>query len=353
MRALLGTLWLALACSSVHATLSKSDAKKAASKTLQEKTQVAGKPAQERGLVVTGLRAEDVVLEHRSYCSAKAHRKHFAGDVLGYVTPWNRHGYDVAKIFAGKFTHVAPVWLQLRRHGREMFEVTGLDDVDQGGSRSVRLPPVPRLRFEDWTYEDFENVLDNEDEIEELSRTVVQVAKSQHFDGLVVEVWNQLLVQKHVGLLHLLTHMAEALHQARLLVFLVIPPAVGWAGVGFSTRLRPRAPGSGQESAHTMARMAADGPTAPVRGVCFAWDPQAAERSGEAQEGRGSSVTPDTGAPSPGRGGGPSTWHGAARAGRCGWTPRDSIPMGWPGALSHPQTRSPNARLTVGSGRRD
>ena len=28
------------------------------------------------------------------------------------------------------------------------------------------------------------------------------------------------------GLLHLLTHMAEALHQARLLVFLVIPPAV-------------------------------------------------------------------------------------------------------------------------------
>ena len=28
------------------------------------------------------------------------------------------------------------------------------------------------------------------------------------------------------GLIHLLTHMAEALHQARLLVFLVIPPAV-------------------------------------------------------------------------------------------------------------------------------
>lgn len=46
-----------------------------------------------------------------------------------------------------------------------------------GGSRSVRLPPVPRLRFEDWTYEDFESVLDNEDEIEELSRTAVQAAK--------------------------------------------------------------------------------------------------------------------------------------------------------------------------------
>uniref|UniRef100_A0A8D0ZNY9 Chitinase domain-containing protein 1 n=1 Tax=Sus scrofa TaxID=9823 RepID=A0A8D0ZNY9_PIG len=424
MRSLLGALWLALACGSAHGTLSKSDAKKAASKTLPEKTQVAGVPVQERGLVVTDLRAEDVVLEHRSYCSAKALRKHFAGDVLGYVTPWNSHGYDIAKIFAGKFTHVAPVWLQLRRHGREMFEVTGLDDVDQGWMRAVRkqtkglrigessgpvwsgwqplgstprgggpgkpgraamgpspargaaepaaslppqgsaprgrllpscictcppagggpggcaqewhlptlprpgpgltaheggraesageraawedgaakprgrgrrgpavgrmgsrwrtvqrerpgegrrgsaplsfpppgfpslarphgwqddawvpppwrlraepqrvavpvgLSPVPRLRFEDWTYEDFRNVLDSEDEIEELSRTVVQVAKSQRFDGFVVEVWNQLLIQKHVGLIHMLTHVVEALHHARLLAILVIPPAV-------------------------------------------------------------------------------------------------------------------------------
>lgn len=178
--------------------------------------------------MVTDLRAEDVVLEHRSYCSAKALRKHFAGDVLGYVTPWNSHGYDIAKIFAGKFTHVAPVWLQLRRHGREMFEVTGLDDVDQGWMRAVRkqtkgLRIVPRLRFEDWTYEDFRNVLDSEDEIEELSRTVVQVAKSQRFDGFVVEVWNQLLIQKHVGLIHMLTHVVEALHHARLLAILVIP----------------------------------------------------------------------------------------------------------------------------------
>lgn len=40
--------------------------------------------------MVTDLKAEDIVLEHRSYCSAKAHKKHFAGDVLGYVTPVGR-----------------------------------------------------------------------------------------------------------------------------------------------------------------------------------------------------------------------------------------------------------------------
>ncbi|XP_055987835.1 chitinase domain-containing protein 1 [Sorex fumeus] len=231
MRVLLSALWVTLACSSVHTTLSKSDAKKAAAKTLHEKTQLSEKPAQERGLVVTELRAEDVVREHRSYCSARARERHFRGDVLGYVTPWNSHGYDVAKIFGAKFTQISPVWLQLKRRGRELFEVTGLHDVDQGWMRAVKkqsrgLRIVPRLLFEDWTPEDFRNVLDSEDEIEELGKTMVQLAKAQHFDGFVLEVWSQLLGQKHVGLVHLLTHLAETLHQARLLLILVIPPAI-------------------------------------------------------------------------------------------------------------------------------
>lgn len=27
---------------------------------------------------------------------------------------WNNHGYDTAKWFAKKFTHISPVWLQVR-----------------------------------------------------------------------------------------------------------------------------------------------------------------------------------------------------------------------------------------------
>uniref|UniRef100_A0A8C6MPI2 Chitinase domain-containing protein 1 n=1 Tax=Mus spicilegus TaxID=10103 RepID=A0A8C6MPI2_MUSSI len=213
---LLHVLWLALVCGSVHNTLSKSDAKKAASKMLLEKSQFSDKPVQDRGLVVTDIKAEDVVLEHRSYYSARARERNFAVEVLGFVTPWNCHGYDVAKVFGSKFTQISPVWLQLKRHGREMFEITGLHDVDQGWMRAVKkhatgVHIVPQLL---------------EDEIEELRKTVVQVAKNQHFDGFVVEVWSQLLNEKHAGLIHMLTHLAEALHQARLLVILVIPPAV-------------------------------------------------------------------------------------------------------------------------------
>lgn len=33
-----------------------------------------------------------------------------------FVLPqWNNHGYDTAKMFGAKFTHISPVWLQLRR----------------------------------------------------------------------------------------------------------------------------------------------------------------------------------------------------------------------------------------------
>lgn len=53
-------------------------------------TQFSDKPVQDRGLVVTDIKAEDVVLEHRSYCSARARERNFAGEVLGYVTPVSR-----------------------------------------------------------------------------------------------------------------------------------------------------------------------------------------------------------------------------------------------------------------------
>ena len=58
--------------------------------------------------------------------------KRFSGEVLGYVTPWNSHGYDVAKWFNYKMKLVSPVWLQLRPNP---LDVTGLHDVDAGECR--------------------------------------------------------------------------------------------------------------------------------------------------------------------------------------------------------------------------
>ncbi|XP_008934247.1 PREDICTED: chitinase domain-containing protein 1 isoform X2 [Merops nubicus] len=187
--------WLA------EGTLSKTDAKKSATKKLEEKTLHSDKNVQERGLVVVDPKAKDIILEHRSYCSKKVKERHFSGDVLGYVTPWNSHGYDIAKIFGNKFTLISPVWLQVKRRGKERFQFTGLHDADKGWMKDVRkssktIKIVPRILFDGWTYQDFMSVFGSEDEIEELSKNMVLLAKNENFDGFVVEVWSQLGNQK-------------------------------------------------------------------------------------------------------------------------------------------------------------
>ncbi|KAL8170015.1 UNVERIFIED_CONTAM: Chitinase domain-containing protein 1 [Gekko kuhli] len=177
------------------------------------------KTVQDRGLVVTDLKAKDIILEHKSYCAKKARERFFFGNVLGYITPWNSHGYDVAKTFGNKFTTISPVWLQVKRKGKEKFQFTGLHDADQGWMKEVKknaknIKIAPRVLFEDWTYQDFESVFGSEDEIEELSSTMVQVAKSENFDGFVIEVWSQLGNQQQTSI-HL-QRMAMAASQKAL-----------------------------------------------------------------------------------------------------------------------------------------
>uniref|UniRef100_A0A803W664 Chitinase domain-containing protein 1 n=1 Tax=Ficedula albicollis TaxID=59894 RepID=A0A803W664_FICAL len=231
MRLLCASLSLAVICWLAEGTLSKTDAKKGATKKLEEKKLHSDKSVQDRGLVVVDPKAKDIILEHKSYCSKKTKERHFSGDVLGYITPWNNHGYDIAKIFGNKFTLISPVWLQVKRRGKERFQFTGLHDADQGWMKDVRktsknIKIVPRILFDGWTYQDFESVFGSEDEIEELSKNMVLLAKNENFDGFVIEVWSQLGNQKQTELIHLLTHLSEALHEAQLKLILVIPPAV-------------------------------------------------------------------------------------------------------------------------------
>lgn len=50
---------------------------------------------------------------------------------------WNSHGYDIAKIFGNKFTTISPVWLQVKRRGKEKFQFMGLHDADQGAHSAL------------------------------------------------------------------------------------------------------------------------------------------------------------------------------------------------------------------------
>ena len=63
------------------ATLSKSDRKK----KKEEKVLASKEPG-------PGLTAREVLEKHGKY-KANTSEKNFAGEVLGYVTPWNSHGW--------------------------------------------------------------------------------------------------------------------------------------------------------------------------------------------------------------------------------------------------------------------
>uniref|UniRef100_A0A665UAL9 Chitinase domain-containing protein 1 n=1 Tax=Echeneis naucrates TaxID=173247 RepID=A0A665UAL9_ECHNA len=213
MRTTLALFHALSCCCLAAATLSKTDAKK--SHKAETETSPAELSVLERGLVVSDPHWKDIVREEKRHC---AHIKRtFQGPVLGYVTPWNSHGYDVAKIFGSKLTSLSPVWLQLRRRGPETFDVTGLHDHD----------PVPRLLFDGWSYQDYMNVLGSEDEIEELGTASLQ---TEGFDGFTLELWSQLGGNKRKELVHLVKHICETLNAKKLDCVLVIPPAVTSTG---------------------------------------------------------------------------------------------------------------------------
>ncbi|KAL0968845.1 hypothetical protein UPYG_G00272630 [Umbra pygmaea] len=226
----LHALLCVLVISEVSATLSRTDAKKDL-KTPEPKMSQAELPVLERGLVVSNPQWKDIVKEERRYCPKTVNKRLFQGNVLGYITPWNSHGYDVAKVFGPKLTSVSPVWLQLRRRAAESFHITGLHDHDPGWVKAVRksnkkIKILPRLLFDGWSYEDFMSVLGSEDEIEELATEMVDVAQTEGFDGYTLELWSQLGGQQRKELVHMVTHICEMLTVKRLACVLVIPPSI-------------------------------------------------------------------------------------------------------------------------------
>ncbi|CAL8325409.1 chitinase domain-containing protein 1 [Gadus morhua] len=212
----------------VSGTLSKKDAKKTHKAEVVESS-LAEVSVLDRGLVVSDPQWKDIVREEKRHCSHI--KRTFQGHVLGYITPWNSHGYEIVKVFGSKLSSVSPVWLQVRRRGKNSYDVTGLQDHDPGWVKAViktnrKIRIVPRLLFDGWSYKDYMNVLENEDEIEELASELVDVAKTEHFHGFTLELWSQLGGNKRSELVHLIKHVCETLKAKRLDCFLVIPPVL-------------------------------------------------------------------------------------------------------------------------------
>ncbi|OQR90860.1 chitinase domain-containing protein 1 [Achlya hypogyna] len=168
----------------------------------------------DRGLVTASPTASSI-LKHANHFDGNTAIKRFSGETLGYVTPWNKHGYDTAKIFRKKFTYIAPVWYQIRHDAAKTPTLTGGHDVDSKWIDQVRGSDgdgpkiVPRFMFEMTSL--------TQREVTQIVKLLAQEVASHGYDGLTLEIP---IVEITVPFLQAL---GKALHKARRLLLVVLP----------------------------------------------------------------------------------------------------------------------------------
>ncbi|XP_037033847.1 chitinase domain-containing protein 1 [Bradysia coprophila] len=219
----------------VHCTLSPSNKSKKGSKTGKDKDfKIKLGPQQfsvfDRNLIEDEPSARDILVESGSYYEETENRL-FNGTVLGYVTSWNNHGYDVAKIWGPKFDIISPVWLQIVRLPNGDYQMNGEHDVDSGWLKDVRNAAhnknkiTPRVLFEKFSDKDFSKLLTYEKERTTVISLIVKTCQKHRFNGIVLEIWSQLAARvedKH--LIDFVTEIAKTLRSHNMETVLVIPP---------------------------------------------------------------------------------------------------------------------------------
>lgn len=183
----------------------------------------------ERNLIQEDPLAVEILEHSGAYCKDTKDR-HFNGSILGYVTPWNNHGYDVAKIWGHKLDLISPVWLQIVRVGTEQYDLRGTHDIDrgwmdavrQGGSKKI----LPRVLFDQFTDQDFSKMLTYKAERGVVTKLILKACKQYGFDGIVLEVWSTLSARVDDNhLLNFVIEITQSLRYENLDLILVIPPS--------------------------------------------------------------------------------------------------------------------------------
>lgn len=135
-----GIIWLLLLVFVANATIMppKKGKKKA---NIEKKWTINAGPVNQnvfdRGLLSEKPTVKEIIAEGNTYYRNTSARL-FDGPTLGFVTPWNNHGYEVAKTFGDKFDIISPVWLRIVNQGKGKFEILGTKDIDEGWVADVR-----------------------------------------------------------------------------------------------------------------------------------------------------------------------------------------------------------------------
>jgi chitinase domain-containing protein 1 len=209
------------------------------SRTSKSKVEISGPVNEsviERKLVVTNPKAKDIIREHKAYSIEGTKVRNFNGTVLAYVTPWNSHGYDIAKLFASKFTHLAPVWLQAKLADDEQsIVIEGTHDIDFKWMQTIReqnpsIKIVPRIIFEGWSHAQYLYITTHSNLVPTIGRQLCEFAKKWEMDGFVIELWHAFAAQHRLDLSQVFPKLNAHFKKNNLEMIIAVPPPVYYGG---------------------------------------------------------------------------------------------------------------------------
>ncbi|KAL3815120.1 hypothetical protein ACJIZ3_016388 [Penstemon smallii] len=122
--------------------------------------------------------------------SENSSSRNFKNPVLAYITPWNSQGYDMAKKFSNKFTHLSPVWYELKSQGTKLV-LEGRHNADEGWISGIRssgnAQMLPRLVLEANPVD----LLKKKKQRDKTIELIIAECKEMGYDGIVLESWSR------------------------------------------------------------------------------------------------------------------------------------------------------------------
>ncbi|XP_020210756.1 chitinase domain-containing protein 1 [Cajanus cajan] len=143
----------------------------------------------EQGLVTTHANYHHVLTEN-SKVSENTSQRHYTYPVLGYITPWNSRGYELAKRFNSKFTHLSPVWYDLKSQQTSLV-LEGRHNADRGWMSDLKKTGealiLPRV-----VLEASPAVLLRKEKLRDKAiNLIVTECEAMGYDGIVLESWSR------------------------------------------------------------------------------------------------------------------------------------------------------------------
>ncbi|KAM1470285.1 hypothetical protein TB2_040800 [Malus domestica] len=155
----------------------------------------------ERGIVKPDVNYQEILtastlpidfcnLSENGKVSENTSGRHFVYPVLAYITPWNSKGYDMAKWFNSKFTHLSPIWYDLKSQGNSLI-LEGRHNADMGWISDLRMAGdawvLPRVVLEAFPAE----LLTKKKQRSKAINLIVNECKEMRYDGIVLESWSR------------------------------------------------------------------------------------------------------------------------------------------------------------------